>query len=582
MNFRQFTKTYAFPLWRWYLAGFSVLAISNIIMLKIPQLAKGVINHLAEASSDSQLGNLALYIMGLGFLQIVVRALSRLFIFWPGRHIESESKIEVFSRILQLTQTYLEKSGLGDFVSRLSNDITHLRVFYAFGILQFANLIFLTVFSIAQMLRTNVSLTLLALIPMSMMLLITRFAMPKLQNFTRLNQEAQGRLTSRITEALANVHVLQANNVVANFVERAEVENEVVYQTNIRTVFVRTVVFPMMAFLSGLSQSIILLYGGYEAIQGRLSVGDILAFNVYIGLLTFPLMAVGIVLSTYQRARTSIERLDEVERAPKEDIVLKENAPESASVIPIVKAGLQIRNLTFSFEGSTQKKPTLENISFEVKPGEHLGIYGPIGSGKTTLFNLMTRIYEPPTGTIFINGEDICRTPLNLLRSRVGYAEQSVHLFSESIRNNMLFGSQGISEARITESARKAEILPDILSFPNQWETEIGERGIKLSGGQKQRLALARILARDFSLLILDDVLSAVDHETETKLIKTLRDISMTCLIASHRPSVLAVCDRVLLLRDGVIEKQGRFEDVKDLIFAHEREEPAGEEKRLS
>jgi ATP-binding cassette subfamily B multidrug efflux pump len=560
----EFGRRYGWPQWRWYLAGFAALAATNWITLEIPQLAKEIVNALAaEPTSDPSafggLREIALLIIGLGVFQIVMRSLSRILIFWPGRTIEMQAKSDLFARCLTLPLSFLMRFGMGDLISRLANDVGQLRVFFAFGLLQVANLAFLLVFTITRMASVHLGLTIAAIAPLALMLLVTRFAMPRMQKYSRENQEAIGRLTNRVTEAFVNAHVIQVNAAEDAFVARAERENAEVFTTNMKLVVVRNVIFPLMNCLAGLAQLTVLFYGGYEVMQSRLTVGDIMAFNVYIGFLGFPLTAVGMIIAMYQRAQTAVKRTWEIDLEPAESATRGAVRPPAPDVqkIPI----LELRSLTFRWRPDAP--PVLENISFQMFEGEKLGIYGPIGSGKSTLFNLVTRVFDPPPGMVFWRGRDVLEIPPAELRSEIGYAQQTVHLFSDTVRANLSYGlpADARSEARLRRAAQQAEILGDIERFETSWETQIGEKGIRLSGGQKQRLALARMLARDSRLLILDDVMSAVDHETEVRLSKTFHSLGVAMLVATHRPSVLNGCDRVLMLDAGRVARLGPWRE---------------------
>jgi len=567
-----FGKRYGWPQWRWYLAGFAALASTNWITLEIPQLAKEIVNVLAagpemESASATSFGGLrevALLIIGLGVFQIVIRSLSRILIFWPGRTIEMQSKSDLFAKCLTLPQTFLMRFGMGDMISRLANDVGQLRVFFAFGLLQVANLAFLLVFTITRMASVHPGLTAAAIAPLALMLVVTRFAMPRMQKYSRQNQEAIGRLTNRVTEAFVNAHVIQVNAAEEAFVSRADRENAEVFTTNMKLVVVRNVIFPLMNCLAGLAQLAVLFYGGYEVMQGRLTVGDIMAFNVYIGFLGFPLTAVGMIIAMYQRAQTAVKRTWEIDLAPAESARPQGVSPAttaSAQRIPL----LEVRSLTFRWK--TDAAPVLENISFTMFDGEKIGIYGPIGSGKTTLFNLVTRVFDPPPGTVFWRGRDVLEIPPAEIRGEIGYAQQTVHLFSDSVRANLSYGLPPArrSDTHLRNAAQQAEILADIERFEAGWETQIGEKGIRLSGGQKQRLALARMLARDSRLLILDDVMSAVDHETETRLSQTFHGLGVAMLVATHRPSILTGCDRVIALDAGRIRKIDAWAEIAAL-----------------
>jgi len=594
-----FARRYAIPLlWPWYILGFFALAATNIITLEIPQLAKEVVNVISNqgfqnpgpgaAAQWDRLPTIAMLIIALGVLQVLIRSLSRILVFWPGRTIEARCRTDAFNHLLTLPQRALYHFGMGDLISRLANDIGQLRVFFAFGLLQVLNLGFLSAFIISRMALIHVGLTLACLAPITLMLVITRFAMPKLQDYSRQNQEATGRLTNKVTEAFVNVHVVQQSGAAESFLERTRPENEAVYQTNMKLVFIRNAVFPLMSCLASVGQMTVIFYGGYEAIAGRLSVGDILAFNVYIGFLSFPLTAVGMIIAMYERARTAVIRLNEIEDVASEAPAIRESftltqepaetayASPGSSPIPVIS----VRNLAFRYKDDAARFG-LDGISFDLRPGQRIGIAGPVGSGKTTLLQLLVRLYDPPAGTVFLNGKDVLSMDPFDIRRQCGMAAQTVHLFSDTVEQNLRFGlDHEPSQAEIERATAEAMLLEEIHGLQNGFQTEIGEKGIRLSGGQKQRLALARLFLREYEVLLLDDVLSAVDQITEVRLVENLVRRGCAIIVASHRPSVLRACDWIVLLDQGRIKTSGTWDQVKDQIgnLAESSDQPGTDE----
>ena len=559
---RRFAKLFVFELWPWYLGGAACLAITNIISLEIPQLAKALVNHLHEGvkATDvdaAKLPNLALAIMGLGLAQIFVRSSSRILIFWPGRKLEASSKSYIFRRVMRLPQRFYDRYGMGDLISRFSNDLGQLRIFFAFGVLQILNLIFISGFTLIQMLKVHKLLTLSALCPIVLMLIITKIIMPKMQAFTRKNQEAVGLLTNRVTETFTNIHVIQTNASERSFQALIAEENQKVYATDMKVLMLRTLFFPLMTALTGLSQLIVLFYGGLLVTEKLISIGDILAFNIYLSYLAFPLTSIGIIISVYQRSKTALERIEPFfsETLEGKDETAKAVSPGQAD------AQVVIRDLNFQYPSSEHQ--VLAGLNLSIRKGEMLGVCGAVGSGKSTLFHLLTRLYNPPEETMFIEGKDVLAIDAQELRENVAYALQKVHLFSASIRDNLAFGlTQKPSEEDMIAAAKAAQIYKEIEAFPEKWDTQIGEKGLRLSGGQKQRLALAQLFLRRPKLLLLDDVLSAVDNLTEARLIQEFRKLNCTMIINSHRGSVLDLCDRVIYLKDGGIFDQGPFQEL--------------------
>lgn len=562
MTFGSFSRRFAKPLALWYIGGFVILAGVNLITLEIPQLAKEVVNDLiahpdGSAAPAAHIVGTTYAIIGLGFLLIISRTLSRVVIFWPGRKLETGLKAHLFDKVIRAPQSFFLQHGLGDLISRLSNDVGQIRAFFAFGLLQILNVIFLLVFTITKMASMHATLTVLTLVPLLSMLVISRIAMPKMHRLSRENQEALGALTSKVTEAFVNVHVVQANAAEDAFTARSAPENERVYRTNVQLIVIRTVIFPLMTCLSGLSQLAVLFYGGHEAIAGRLTVGDILAFNVYIGMLTFPLTAIGIILPLYQRAKTGLERIGVIDEAAAEGARTSASTTDDTSTNTL----LNVRGLTYTHPGASDA--AVSGVSFSVAPGKKLGLFGRVGSGKSTLLGLIARLADPPPGTIHLDGKDVLALDPRFLRHEVGYALQQAHLFSDTISANLALGAEPApTQGDLEAAARAAQILPEIEAFKDGWNTQIGEKGLRLSGGQKQRLALARLFLRRQKLILLDDVLSAVDHSTERRLIDHINSLGCAMIIASHRGSALKRCDEILIMERGTIVDRGRFDEL--------------------
>lgn len=538
----KIVKTHYLKHWVLLAFGAVSLLITSWVTVKIPQMSKDVLNAISDGSESSELERIALIIISLGILQILVRTLSRVLIFWPARKAERSIKTTYFSRFLDLPQQFFDRFGKGDLISRMANDIGQLRGFLGFGVLQGINFIMLAIVAVSKMLETHVGLTLACLLPLSLMAFVTQFAMPKLHTLSKTQQETLSNLTNRITESFYHVHSLQATGTTKAMSRLVEKDNQALYQINIKLVTFRMLLFPLLTLLSGISYLVILAYGGSLIIKGQLTVGDLMAFNVYIGLLSFPLTAIGILIASYQRAKVAAERLGEIE-----DAEIEGPLPASND-LTVDNSILAVNDLSFSFPGKSE--PNLVHINFELKQGEKLGIAGPVGAGKSTLLNLLTRIYSPPAGTVYVGGKDICGFDPTDLRKRFSYALQTPQLFSASLMENIRLGKPYPLPA-VEHACEQADILSDIEDFSSKFDTVVGEQGVRLSGGQKQRLALARAWITDAEIMLLDDVLSAVDHTTEAKITDALRKLQKTTLIVSHRESVLKSCDKLLILNAG-------------------------------
>jgi len=557
----RFGKSYAAPQWKFYLGGTVALIVTNIIVLEIPQLAKEIINALAVNAGLEVFTTTAIAIICLGLAQVLIRTTSRMLIFWPGRTLEAAIKSDVFAHLLRAPLANLTSFSIGDLTSRLNNDVTQLRIFYAFGVLQVLNVVCISIFTVSKMASIDPILTSLAIAPMLVMLLLTKLVMPKLYKAMRDNTEALGRLTGRVAEAFSQVHVIQTMNAVDTMADRLAPDNIEIFNSNIRTIWLRTLIWPVMTILIGISQFATLTWGGSQIINGTLSVGDIMAFNIYISMLTFPFASLGIILNVYQRAKPASERLESVTALPTES----DQTRKAETLAPSTQFLLEVKNVSFAWPDGRQ---ALDDISFTVQPGERVGIFGTIGSGKSTLFNLVTRLYPFTQGKILIKGQDIATMDPAAVRSAVAYGLQQPLLFSESVRSNLCLGldESQIKIEALERATKQAQVYDDIMRLPETWDTLIGEKGIKLSGGQKQRLALARLLMRQSQLIILDDVLSAVDHDTEHRLIESLLQTKSALVIASHRVSILEPCDKVLVMQNGKIIAQGPFSQIRSAI----------------
>lgn len=630
-------RTFALKQWSWYLAGTVFLFLTSYVSLKIPELSKAVVDSFVDTNSLKGQVQTTYMIALLGFSLLFIRGLSRILLFWPARRLETEVKDHYFGKFLRIKQAFFDHTGMGDLISRIANDVTHIRVFFGFGALQILNFFFMVTLAVFKMYDISPVLTVSALCPIVLSVAIGRFGLPRLHTYSKAQQAELGKLTNKITEAFVNVHVIQANNAASAFTDKVSAKNLDVYKANVKQAGFRVLFFPLLSMLTGISYVLVMFVGGGLAIDGKISVGDLLAFNAYIGLLSFPLMAIGILLSVMQRARTAAERLAEIDAAESENVgsengksengksehlgeletdtkklhptenkllskAIKETASKKAEHTKVSAQPkgstphddtedsfqfdtLHVRNLTFRYpfksptandankkdlENPPEKiwhsderpENVLEDISFEVQRGEHVGIVGPIGSGKSTLLHLLVKLYDAPAGTIFYGDKDIRSLDSRLLRKRVVLSPQVVHLFSDSVKNNLLLGYETATDEAVVEVTRKAEILKDIETFDEGWQSEVGEKGLRLSGGQKQRLALARTLIRKPELYLLDDVLSAVDHTTEKNIIDHLRNEKATMIIVSHRSSAVMHCDKIIALKEGKIVATGTYQDI--------------------
>lgn len=554
-NFRSFIRNFVASKWHWYLIGTSFLVLTNIIAVEIPVKISEVVDRLPKDPGNPSLETIIWLIIGLGMAQIIIRTLSRVFIFWPGRLVEQETKTYLFHHLLTVAYEKYINLGVGDVVSRISNDINTIRVLIAFGLLQFINMTFVLIFSVSKMASIHESLTLYAIIPFVTLIFVAKFAMPKISYYARKTQETTGTLTKKTTESFVHIHTLQLHGAVDAFSKELDHDNKAIFNAQMGTVRARTLYFPLFQTLTLVSQGLVLWIGGLDAIEGKLSVGDILAFDMYLLYIAFPISSLGILMAIWQRTKVSLKRLHEMEQLPAEP---KAGADAARPPKETDHEILAIKDLHFKYGNS---EFALSIPDFSVRQGEIVAIFGGVGSGKSTLLSLVTAIYPPDSGEISFAGQPITAIPREKLRQDILYVAQGSHLFSDSIHQNMIFGwQQPPPEEEVVGALKAAQIYDEIMEFNEGLNTPIGEKGVRLSGGQKQRLTLARALLRPCQLLLLDDSLSALDNTTQQKVLDHLKASGKTIIVVSHRNEVLSYADRIYRIEGGIGRWQSQTE----------------------
>ncbi|MDR2734973.1 MAG: ABC transporter ATP-binding protein/permease [Spirochaetota bacterium] len=581
----DFARKYVFPLWFWYLGGAVFLTITNAIVLLLPRLARDLVNALTDTAPDvpevfaavgeivpalSEPGvsgalaqgwtSIPLAIIALGCLLIVARVLSRILFFWPGRRVEAEARLDLFGRIMRAPREILYRFGQGDLVSRIANDTGYLRILFAFGMLSVANVILLLAMTIGAMLSFHAGLTLCALLPFIPIVFLIRALLPKIHAASMQNQTAIGSLSAVMTESFRGIASIRLHTARAAFLERIDDANEEVYRSFRRLALLQTIVIPLAGISVRIAQTIVLAYGGAEVIAGRLQAGDIMVFNVYMASLAVPLAFGGGIIALIERARSAHARIADIFAFPEETGCRGAEQRGTQSSAPQI---LTVSSLSREFR-SEKTNFKIDDVSFSVAEQTVLGIAGAIGSGKSLLFDLITRFEEPPEGSIFFQGRDVLAWEPAHLRRKIGYALQTARFFSDSIRANMVFGlEKAFSDEEIYHALYRAAIADEVRGFTDGLDTITGEKGMRLSGGQRQRLALARLFLREPELLLLDDIFSAVDQKTEKRLIDAVLALRKTIIVASHRPSVLGNCDEVLLFSGGRILDRGSYAELE-------------------
>jgi len=538
------------------LGGLCVIASAGFSLLK-PLIVGNAVNELAKAVTRGALVRYGLELVGASMCEGLFLLLQRRIIIGESRRIEYEMRNDFYGHLQSLPVAYYQEQRTGDLLSRATNDLASVRMLIGPAVMHSISSLFVVIGAFVMMLRINREMALLSLISVPVIVLMVRYFGQRIHVKFKAVQDYFGDISARVQENLAGVRVVRAfvrENAEAQLFAAMNRE----YVGRNRTVIKLTAMFyPGLHAMIGLLFCLIFYLGSRAMILGTLSIGSFIAFQLYLGRMVWPLIALGWVTNLFQRGMASMVRLHEV-WSIQPDV----QADSGERVLIPVRGEIEIRHLTFTYTGSS--RATLRDIDLHVRPGETVGIVGRTGSGKSTLLALITRTFEPPPGTILIDRRPIESFPTSQLRQWIGAVPQETFLFSESIAENIRFGRRDASPEEVQESAALAGLSGDVASFPQGLETLIGERGITLSGGQKQRTAIARALVRDPAILILDDSLSAVDTNTEEQILRALREIrkGRTALIVSHRVSSVKDADTIIVIDDGRIVERGTHDEL--------------------
>ncbi|MGN7382320.1 ABC transporter, ATP-binding component [Chlamydia abortus] len=546
---------------RWYyVLGFILVAASSFIQLFIPRLLGQFTDRLEQnmlLRDDIIYFAVGLTLTGLGVA--FFRSVGRIYLFRMGRTLEMKVRNDLFSHWGKLSAQYFNNQRVGDLMSHAINDVNVIREVTMMGVFNTMEaLVLITITTIAMMSTVNVWLTLLTMLPLPLLSFLAYRFNKRIQKQSADVQQAVGSLTSRVQEFTSGIRIVKA------FVqEKAEQElftkdNEHAVKMNRRFVRSNSLFNSLSAAIVGVSFLISVVFGGMLVMRGAISLGEFVAFNSYLSLLMGPIENLGRVFNQLQRGRASEERLLAILNT-KPDVADDAMAKEE---IKHLNGDIEIRNLSFRYPGS--KEPSLRNISLKVPRGSSLAIVGRVGSGKSTLVHLLVRLFNPPKGTIFIDGHEIHEIPLQTLRGQIGIVPQDQFLFSSTIRDNISFDPHPYSDDEVEEAAKIAQVYDNINEFPNRFDTSLGERGISLSGGQRQRVSIARAIIKKPSILIFDDSLSAVDTITEDLILEGLNSVmnNRTTIIIGHRISSVQAADQIIVLDQGRIAEQGTHDQL--------------------
>lgn len=547
-----------------YLLGLITLLIVDYVNLFIPQFTGEITDGLASHLLDFEgvVGIIIKLMIASGILTIG-RVLWRFFIFGSSRKIEQEIRNSLFTKLETLSQSYFNYHKTGDLMAHFTNDLEALRNAIGPAIISAFDAVVMTVMVLYKMMRyVDVKLTLMTLVPMSIIAYGGYQFGEVVEKRFADKQEAFSSLSDYIQESISGERVIKAFTQEKHQSLAFMKVNTHNFNMNMKVVQLMATFMPMLDFIIGVTYVIALVYGGYLTLINQITLGRFIAFTQYIGMLVWPMIALGDSLTTFSQGRAALSRLNQVF----DEISDIQDSPDAQHVT--LTGEIDFKNVTFSYGNA----PVLKNIDLHIKQGETLAIIGRLGSGKTTLVNLLARLYDTQEGEILLNGYPIQKIFLEDLRSQLAYVPQDSFLFSDTLENNLAFGLDHVDQEKIIQACQDACIHDNIIDFPEGYQTMVGERGVTLSGGQKQRTSIARALLKDSPILILDDALSAVDTDTEEQILENLKRLrkDKTTLIIAHRISTIMNADHILVLEEGNMAEYGTFDELMKLdgIFA--------------
>lgn len=547
--------------WRFrtrYLLGATCLLATATIAMAIPYLLKLAIDGIAAGRADEASTYVAV-IVGLAIGQGFVRTLSRALIFNVGRDIECTLRDDLFSHLLTLPVGYYQNQRTGDLMSRLINDVTAVRMMLGPGILNLVNTPVYYAYGLAMMASLDLRLTTAALLPYPLLLWAGKRLSRALMENTLGVQQALSDVSALVQENITGMHVVRAYDMEAMQGSRFEVANQTLTQRSLKLAETRGRLMPVMKMASGSGTLVVLGYGGMRVLDGALSIGDLVAFLGYLNLLAWPTMALGWMMSIIQRGRASMQRLDQIL-----SVLPEVRSPESAYSPTTVKGEIEFRHVSFRYDPQSDRPPAIDALDLRLPAGTKFAIVGRTGSGKSTVANLIPRVFDVTDGAISVDGVDLRQWSLPALRRAIAMVPQEPFLFSATIRANLMFARDAVDEPAMRDAAKAAGILDDIERLPNGFDTVVGERGLMLSGGQKQRITLARALLAQPRILVLDDALSSVDTRTERAILDSLRRTrgTRTEIVIAHRLSTIVDADQIVVLDRGRIAERGTHEQL--------------------
>lgn len=539
-----------------YVIGFTALILTQVVGVMVPLVIKDVFDALTTGVTARKLAFFAILLLGIALSKAVFQFWMRWILIGISRDVEYDLRNDLFQHLMRQDTRYYNEHRTGDLMAKLTNDLNAVRNIVGPGIMYSANTVVTGIATIALMAHLDLHLTLLALAPLPLASIAVKFFGQRIHERFEKIQDLYSELTEGVRENLSGVRLIRAFRQEEPEMRQFDEMNQLYVDRNKGLIWISSFLWPALALLFAASFLLIMVVGGEHVLSGKITIGTFAAFNVYLMYLIWPIIALGWVTNIIQRGLASLGRLWTIFAAqPAIDDRLVPSNPVTA-----LKGDIEFRNLTFAYNGF----PILRNINLSIPAGRTVAIVGATGSGKTTLAALVPRLFDAPEGSVLVDGIPVRQVPLSTLRSHIGFVPQETFLFSDSIRENIRFGAHGSSDDDVKRAAEVSNILPDILGFPEGFDSMVGERGLTLSGGQKQRVAISRAIIRDPRILILDDALSSVDTYTEEKILRHLTEVmaGRTTILISHRVSTIRNADEIVVLHDGTIVERGAHEEL--------------------